>query len=201
MRVSREQAAENRRRVVKTASRLFRERGFDGIGVADIMKAAGLTHGGFYGQFASKEALAAEAVSEALDSSVKRWRERAAANPDAPLAALVDAYLSDEHRDAKSLSCAIPALASEVRRQGEAVRNSYGQGANGLIEVLADVMPEESSEERRQSALVAFSAMVGAVTLSRAVGDQHLADEILQACRAAFGRSVTRYDGDEARSG
>lgn len=190
MRVSREQAVENRKRIVKTAGRLFREKGFDGIGVADLMKAAGLTHGGFYGHFDSKEALAAEAIDEALHGSVTRWKKRVADNPDAPLAALVDYYLSDDHRDSTALSCPIAALASETKRQGERVRQAYGEGANGLIDVLAETMPEDTPDARRQSALVAFSAMVGAVMLSRAVADRSFGDEILQACRAAFARNA-----------
>lgn len=189
MRVSREQAAENRKRVVKTAGKLFREHGYDGIGVADLMKAAGLTHGGFYGQFVSKEALAAEAVSESLKRSREIWEKRVADNPDAPLQALVNYYLSDAHRDAASASCTVAALASETTRQGDAVRDAYGEGANGLIEVLASTMPEATEAERRQSALVAFSAMLGALTLARAVGDRKLGDEILNAARQAFARN------------
>ncbi|MGE0282099.1 MAG: TetR/AcrR family transcriptional regulator [Rhizobiaceae bacterium] len=190
MRVSREQAAENRKRIVKTAGRLFREKGFDGIGVADLMKAAGLTHGGFYGHFESKEALAAEAIREQLKESVARWRQRSADNPEAPLQAIVDAYLSNDHRDAKALSCAIPALASEASKQSAAVRDSFSEGANGLIEVLAEAMPEPTAEARRQSAVVAFSAMVGSLMLARAVGDKALSDEILEAARSAFARNA-----------
>jgi len=190
MRVSREQAAENRKRIVKTAGRLFREKGFDGIGVADLMKAAGLTHGGFYGHFDSKESLMAEAISEQLKESVSRWRQRSADNPEAPLQAIVDAYLSDDHRDAKALSCAIPALASEASKQSPAVRDSFSDGANSLIDVLADTMPEATPQERRQSAIVAFSAMVGSLMLSRAVGDKALSDEILHAARSAFARNA-----------
>ena len=184
MRVSRQQAAENRERIVKTAGRLFREKGYDGIGVADLMKAAGLTHGGFYGHFQSKDALA-----ESLKASKRRWEALAAANPDAPLAALVQHYLADDHRDTASHSCPVAALASETFRQSDAVRKSFGEGANGLIDVLADTMPEATAEERRKSALVAFSAMLGAVMLSRAVGDKAFSDEILQASRTAFARN------------
>jgi len=93
MRVSREQAAENRQRVVETAARLFRERGYDGIGVADLMREAGLTHGGFYGQFESKEQLMAEASASVLQKSLQSWRERIARHPEDPLGAVVRAYL------------------------------------------------------------------------------------------------------------
>lgn len=188
MRVSREQAAENRKRVVETAGRLFRERGFDGIGVADLMKAAGLTHGGFYGQFASKDALAAEAVGEALKASAQRWRKRAADHPDDPRAGIVDYYLSDTHRDASATGCPIAALGGDTARQTEDVRHAYGNGLDALIDILAKTMPEETPEARRQSAIVALSAMAGAITMARAVGDPALSDEILGAARAAFAR-------------
>lgn len=186
MRVSREQAAENRKRIVKTAGRLFREKGYEGIGVADLMKSVGLTHGGFYGHFESKDALASEAVREALAQSVERWRGLVAAQPQAPLAALVDHYLSAAHRDNLAVGCPVPALASETVRQSQPVRDAYGVGANALVEVLAEAMPEDNSQDRRRSALVAFSAMVGAVALSRAVGDRAFSDEILDAVRGAF---------------
>jgi TetR/AcrR family transcriptional repressor of nem operon len=101
---------------------------------------------------------------------------------------LVDYYLSDQHRDARALSCPVAALASETSRQSDAVRKSFGDGVEGLVEVLSEAMPETDPEDRRQSALVAFSAMVGSVMLSRAVGDQTLADEFLQASRIAFAR-------------
>ncbi len=189
MRVSRAQAADNRKRVVDTAGQLFRERGYDGIGVADLMKAAGLTHGGFYGQFQSREALVAEALEVALEASVGRWNRRVARNPEAPMSALVDFYLSSEHRDARGIGCPVAALASDTARQGEAIRQTYGKGVEALVDILADTMPEETPEARRQSALVAFSAMVGALMLSRAVGNEVLSAEILEAARAAFARN------------
>lgn len=188
MRVSREQAAENRKRVVKVAGRLFREKGIDGIGVADIMKAAGMTHGGFYGQFASKEALAAEALSTTLTASAGRWRARAAANPDAPLAALVENYLSEDHRKATVHSCAIAALASDAPRQAEAVREAYDAGAKELVAIIADAMPGGDAAERRRQALVTFATMVGAVTLAKATPDEAFAEAVLEACRADLTR-------------
>src|SRR5262245_24790993 len=109
MKVTREQAAENRERIVNTAARLFRERGFDGVGVADIMKGAGLTHGGFYGHFASKDDLAAEACARALEKSAMKWS--AILDTDAnPLDTIVASYLSEAHRDRPGSGCAIAAL-------------------------------------------------------------------------------------------
>lgn len=192
MRVSRARAAENRARVVETAGRLFREKGYDGIGVADLMKAAGLTHGGFYGHFRSKDDLAAEAVRQALQASQERWRTRIAANPGDPLGAIVERYLSSRHRDDLAQGCPIAALASETARQADGVRAAYEEGAEGLIDILADSMPQESAAERRAAALAAFSALVGSLLLSRAVLSEDLAEEILEATRRAFeqGRST-----------
>ena len=101
MRVSRIQAAENRQTVINVASRLFRERGFDGIGLKDLMEGAGLTQGAFYKQFASKEDLAVEASKRALESGARRWSEAAAGNPDDPLGAVIGFYLSGDHRGEK----------------------------------------------------------------------------------------------------
>src|ERR1700749_2618672 len=111
MKVSRIQEAENHERTRDVATRLFRERGFDGIGVADLMKTAGLTHGGFYGHFKSKDDLAVEAVASSLAQSVERWEALARDHADQPLAAILDHYLSDKHCDDAGRGCAYAALA------------------------------------------------------------------------------------------
>src|ERR671919_584821 len=113
MRVSRSQAAENRETVINVASRLFRERGFDGIGLKDLMKGAGLTQGGFYKQFASKEDLVAEASRRALESASRRWSDAAAKNPDDPLGAVIAFYLSADHREEKMDGCPVVALGAD----------------------------------------------------------------------------------------
>src|SRR5438552_13220416 len=105
MRVSRVQAAENRQTVIDVASRLFRERGFDGIGLKDLMKSAGLTQGAFYKQFASKEDLTAQASRRALESASRRWSDGIAAKPKDPLGTVIAFYLSTEHRDEKMDGC------------------------------------------------------------------------------------------------
>src|ERR671918_91424 len=111
MRVSREQAAENRDRIIDAAGRLFRERGFDGIGVANLMKAAGLTHGGFYGNFESKEELEVEACERVLARTGEAWPAMAAKNPETPLKGLLDWYLTAQHRDGPGEGCIYAALA------------------------------------------------------------------------------------------
>src|SRR5206468_2279495 len=125
MRVSRIQAAENRQTVINVASRLFRERGFDGIGLKDLMEGAGLTQGAFYKQFASKQDLAVQASGRALESAFSRWSSAAAANPKDPLGAVMAFYLSMEHREERTDGCPIVALGSDAARQGSDVKASF----------------------------------------------------------------------------
>jgi TetR/AcrR family transcriptional repressor of nem operon len=184
MKVSREQAAENRARVIEVAGRLFRERGFDGIGVADIMRGAGLTHGGFYGQFASKDDLAVQACTQTLDRSVARWARLAAG--DDPLAAIVTSYLSQRHRDAPCNGCALSALSADAVRQPGAVRSVFTQALQSFVGVLSKLVPGTSRAARRRKALATMAGLVGAVVLSRAVNDADLSDEILTAAAKEF---------------
>lgn len=192
MRVSREQFAEHREQILKVAAALFREKGFDGIGVADIMKAAGLTHGGFYGHFASKEDLAAQASRTAGERSAKNWNKVVEDAPEQPLAALVESYLSVRHCDAPSRGCIFAALGADAARQPQAVRTAFAQGLQPLIDILSKVVPGSSKAARRRKALSAMAEMVGAVVLARAVGDPKLAQEILDASSADL-RSEHRF--------
>ncbi|MGQ9367561.1 TetR/AcrR family transcriptional regulator [Azospirillum sp. ST 5-10] len=187
MRVSREQAAENRRRIVEVAGALFRERGFNGIGVADLMKEAGLTHGGFYGHFASKDDLAAEACTRTLAAAAERWERTAAAAPGDALAAIAAFYLAPAHRDAPAAGCPIAALAVDVARQGGPARRAFTGGLRPFVELLARCLPGRSAAAQRRAALASLSGLVGAVILARAVDDPALSDEILDAARAAAG--------------
>jgi TetR/AcrR family transcriptional repressor of nem operon len=186
MRVTRQKAAENRRRVLETAGALFREKGIDGIGVADLMKAAGLTHGGFYGQFDSKDDLAAEAITSALAKSAESWRARAAAAPDDPFGALAAYYVSRKHSDRMGTGCPISALGGEMARQSDPVRRSFTKGFVELLDILTAVAPGATEAERREKALATFSGIAGAVMIARAVDDPGLSDEILDAARKAF---------------
>jgi TetR/AcrR family transcriptional repressor of nem operon len=202
MKVSKEQVALNRARIVDTAARLFRQKGYDGIGVADLMKSAGLTHGGFYGHFASKEDLLAEATAHALTRSVQRWQQKAAAaSPAEALANIADHYLSVTHRDQPEHGCAVTALGPDVARLGPAVRSALTAGAAGQIAVLeqclangaadtdtdtdaaAEAEAEAEAAEVRRQALATYAAMVGAMVLARAVDDNALSEEILAAVR------------------
>jgi TetR/AcrR family transcriptional regulator, transcriptional repressor for nem operon len=192
MKVSREQAVENRERVVQVAAKLFRERGFDGIGVADLMKAAGLTHGGFYGNFSSKEDLAAEASVRALQELAQYWATVIEKSPDAAFPTIVNRYLSEGHRDAPGKGCLVAALGSDLRRQARPVRRAVTAGVNAFIGQLMQLVPGKSKVARRRQALTDFAAMVGAVTIARAVDDAALSKDVLEAVASAL---LERGDG------
>ena len=122
MRVSREQVAENRQRILEVAARLFREKGFEGVGVDGIMEEAGLTHGGFYGHFASKADLAEQACAAAVGRSAEKWEAMARGGPETGLAEIARSYLSKRHRDNPGTGCAFAALGGEVARRSDAMR-------------------------------------------------------------------------------
>lgn len=175
MRVSREQMVENRARILREASRLFREHGFAAVTVADVMKAAGQTHGGFYSHFASKDDLIAATVAEALTGESSGM---------ADLEAWTDAYLSPLHRDNPARGCPTASLAGLMPRQTPAARAAMARGLETQLARFAAALPDQNDMERRREAIGRWSAMVGAVVLSRAVDDPALADELLAQTRA-----------------
>lgn len=180
-RVSQAQAEENRKRVVETASRLFREQGTH-VSVADLMKAAGLTHGGFYKQFASKEALVDEATAHAFADLAARYataREQHAGHPDDARQAFVDAYLSTEHRDNAADGCPAAGLAADIAREPDdrEARRIYTAGIRDYADWLA-------TED--QDGLVRLSTMLGALLLARATTGSPLSEEILTSARVAL---------------
>jgi TetR/AcrR family transcriptional repressor of nem operon len=183
MRVSREKAAEHRERIIDAAGALFRAKGFGGIGVADIMKAADLTHGGFYGHFASKDDLVAQASKRTMTRAAAKWSTVVAADPAEPFAALLKHYLSPGHRDDPGRGCAFAALGNDAARSGKVVRNAFAEGLEPLIQILAESIPGRSKAVRRRKALAAMAALVGALTLARAVEGASLSDEMLDAVR------------------
>jgi TetR/AcrR family transcriptional regulator, transcriptional repressor for nem operon len=178
MKVSREKAAANRERILNAAAALFRAKGFGGIGVADIMKAADLTHGGFYGHFASKDDLVAQASRRTMARSAATWEEVVADTPDHPYAALLRHYLTVRHRDEPNRGCAFAALGTDAGRSGNAVRRAFAEGLQPLLAILTDAIPGRSKAERRRKAVAAMAALVGALTLARAVDDPALSHEI-----------------------
>jgi TetR/AcrR family transcriptional regulator, transcriptional repressor for nem operon len=183
MRVSREQAALNRERIIDAAGALFRAKGFGGVGVADIMKAADLTHGGFYGHFASKDDLVAQASKRAMGRAAANWERVVADAPDTPFAALLKNYLSERHRDDPGKGCVFAALAVDASRSGKVVRNAFAEGLEPLLDILAGAIPDRSKTARRRKAVAAMAALVGALELARATEGTPLSDEILEAAR------------------
>jgi TetR/AcrR family transcriptional regulator, transcriptional repressor for nem operon len=181
MKVSREQAARNRDRVVEGAARLFRERGFEGVGVADLMKEAGLTHGGFYGHFSSKEDLIAEASARALTRSLALWSDVVERPSGDPLAAIAGAYLTGTHRDNPGAGCLLAALGPDVSRQGPAVRRTVTDYVRSTVDLLAKLVPARSKAARRQKAITTYATLIGALVMARAVDDRALSQEILDA--------------------
>jgi TetR/AcrR family transcriptional repressor of nem operon len=184
--VTREQAAANREKIIDVAGTLFRERGFDGIGVSDIMKSAGLTHGGFYGHFASKDDLAAEITSRVLGR--EGWIERLTGKPNPSIDELVRRYLSPRHRDDPGRGCLFAALGADVVRQPKTVRRAFTDGLRVRLDALRALIPGRSASARRRKAVALLSGLVGALILSRAVDDAALSDEILEAAAATLGQ-------------
>lgn len=185
MKVTRAQAQANRQAVVEAAGRLFRERGVTGVGLAELMGAAGLTHGGFYKQFDSKDELVAEACDQALADGPVKWTriaDEAAARDEAPLAALVRRYLSPAHRDGLGDGCALAGLGPDTVRHAPGLRRRFQDAVRAHAEVLERALPP--SDTRHDDALAALSTMVGALLLSRMVEDEAYANRLLDAAGA-----------------
>ena len=185
MKVSREQAALNRERILETAAQLFRERGFDGIGVADLMKEAGFTHGGFYGHFSSKEELMAQASARALTGTFERLSKEAERAGGDPLSAVAASYLSGGHRDDPGTGCLLAALGSDLSRQGRAVRRTVTDYVRSAVDLLTTLVAGKSKAARRRKAIGTYATLVGAMIMARAVDDQALSQEILDAALAS----------------
>jgi TetR/AcrR family transcriptional regulator, transcriptional repressor for nem operon len=190
---SQDEKAASHRKIVEVAAVKMREGGTDGPGVAEIMGAAGLTHGGFYKHFGSRDELVAEAVELAIEQG-REGRARAVEGAADPLAAFVDWYLSPTHRDDAAGGCAVVALGADATRSGERVRAAYTGQVEHYIRDLEAALAErdgaagEDDPERRREAIAAVSAMVGALLMSRAVDDPELSEEILGAVRASVAK-------------
>ena len=186
MRYSREHKLETHARIVKKASVRLREKGAHGIGVADLMKESGLTHGGFYAHFDSREALVIEAFAHAMDRSNERWRKLAEATPpEKRLAAIVESYLTRVHRDDPGHGCAVPTLGAEIARESPKTRKAFAAKLAQMIEMLADQIPEVPRKTARKQAMAAVATMMGTLVLSRIAGSGEFSDEILGAGRDA----------------
>ena len=189
MRVSKQRAADNRRRILEAAARSFRESGIDSAGVDSITEEAGLTHGAFYSQFPSKEAVVAEAIRLALDDS-RRLFEQAARGKGRKraLATIVAGYLARAHRDSPGDGCVIAALGADIARQPKRVRDAFTQGVKESLALMAELTPGRNRSRRYDEAIAKLSCMAGALILSRAVSDRELSARILQ-CTA---KTLTR---------
>jgi len=175
MKVSREQMAENRRRILDVACRLFKDKGFEAVSVAEVMKAAGLTHGGFYGHFSSKDDLVAQALAQALAADSVE---------EGTFGDFVRSYLAPEHRDNPAGGCPTAGLAAAIRHQTPAAKAAMTEGLRHQIARIEQAFAAQGSADSRRMAIGSWAAMVGAVILSRAIDDRDLSDEILEQTRA-----------------
>lgn len=181
MRVTKEMARKNRATVVKTASRLFRKFGYDGIGIAGLMQASGLTNGAFYKQFKNKEALAGEATAVALQENADTWRKVLENTPDNQISAFRSWYLSEAHVQNPDRGCAYATLAVEAPRHMGPIQQAFDEGLENSIEILAQAMTPGNAGQARPEAIKTLSELVGALVLMRAIGDGGLKDEVLSA--------------------
>jgi TetR/AcrR family transcriptional regulator, transcriptional repressor for nem operon len=186
MRYSRDHKLETHARIVKRASVRLREKGAHGIGVADLMKDAGLTHGGFYAHFDSREALVIEAFAHAMDRSSERWRKLAEQTPpDQRMAAIVESYLTPAHRDDPGHGCAIPTLAAEIARESSKTRKAFAAKLEQMIDTLAAQIPDISCKAARKQAMAVIATMIGTLVMARVAGNGDVSEEILNAGREA----------------
>ncbi|AIU89364.1 TetR/AcrR family transcriptional regulator [Pectobacterium odoriferum] len=187
-RVSKQQMERNREEIIQVSSQLFRERGLNGVSVSDLMAAAGLTHGGFYGHFASKDELAAIASRKAFEDSGSRWQEISQRPDQHGLQTIVEHYLSSTHRDGAKNGCAITALASDIARESEdkPVREVYLSGVRAMLDRLESLSTIEDKEQRRLHILAQFALLSGALTLARATAGDPLSDDFLIAAKKAL---------------
>lgn len=186
MRYSKDHKAETHERIVKNASVRLREGGAASLGVAELMKDAGLTHGGFYAHFASRDALISEAFAYAMQQATGRWRKRAEQAPEGKrLASIVNGYLSAEHRDDAGNGCALPSLGVEASRANPKIRKAFANKLEEMVEVIAEQFQDLPPKAARREAIAVVSTMMGAMILARTAGTGEFSDEILSAGRYA----------------
>ena len=186
MRYSKEHKQETHARIVKKASVRLREKGAHGIGVADLMKEAGLTHGGFYAHFDSREALVIEAFGYAMDRAAEHWRNMAAEIPmEKRLSTIVDSYVSAAHRDDPGRGCAVPTLGAEIARESAKTRKAFAAKLDQMIDLVADQIPDVPRKTARRLAMGTMATMMGALVMSRVAGSGEMSDEILASGREA----------------
>lgn len=178
--------AASHQRIVEAASRRIRRDGVDNVGVAELMSQAGLTHGGFYRHFDSRDELMAEAIAEALEQGAERFRTSAAPGGHGSLSAIIDGYLSRFHRDKPETGCAVAALPGDIARADPRCREAYARQVRSYIAVLTELIPAGDAD----NAQLILAALIGGLVLARAVGDRALSDEILDRVARALRRYV-----------
>ncbi|WP_310620561.1 TetR/AcrR family transcriptional regulator [Flexibacterium corallicola] len=181
MRSSKEEAALNRERVVKIASEKFREYGYDGIGIAGLMKSSGLTNGAFYKQFTNKEALIAEATDYAFKSKIQGWSRPKNKNVEDPKKAIAQWYLNEKHIEHVELGCAIAALAAEAPRHGSEVQTVFTKNIKAIVEAISQSLNQDGDGEAE--AIKILATLVGALVLARATDDKELSQRVVDAVR------------------
>ena len=184
MRKSREEAAQTRKRIVTAAAGEFRKNGIVASGLNDLMKAAGLTHGGFYKHFESKDQLVTEACAEAVERMIEFVTKAAAGGT--PVA---ETYLSTTHRDNRSEGCPLSAIGNELVRSDQNTRAVATDGFRKLVEIMAGQLDKAKRADARRRALVAVSTMIGALTMSRIVSDRELSEEILREAKKSLSKT------------
>jgi TetR/AcrR family transcriptional regulator, transcriptional repressor for nem operon len=177
---SKAQKTKTHKRIISIASKRFRERGLARVGIAELMKEAGLTVGGFYKHFDSRDDLVAEAVSSAFGGWKRRVDAAKAGGPSVSLAKLIDDYLDEAHRDNPGTGCAFSALAPEIARSDKQTRALTSEQVRNDIQLIAGLLPGKDKSRARSRAILTFSALVGAMSLARAVSDEGLSREILE---------------------
>jgi len=168
------------KRIVSIASKRFREKGLAGFGIAELMKEAGLTVGGFYKHFGSREDLVAEAVNSAFAGWQRRLDAAKSGGPSMSLATLIDGYLSEAHRDNPGTGCAFSALAPEIARSDKRTRSLASERVRNDVQLIATFLSDRDKRAARSRAILIFSALVGAMSLARAVSDEALSSEMLK---------------------
>ena len=197
MKVTRQQAEEHRERIIEAAAERFRARGFDGVAIAEIMEAAGLTHGGFYGHFESKDDLLAQACTNAFGEKTTMWRRMFQRSAGERLSVVAKRYLNATHQRDPAHGCPLPALAAETARQPGPVRRAFTTGFLAMVDVLTTAAGRSAPIDRER-AIVAWSTLTGAMLLARAVDDEKLAKEVLAAAARSLEPTVSPTD-EESR--
>ncbi|MDB5988280.1 MAG: hypothetical protein JWR16_3333 [Nevskia sp.] len=192
--------AQTHQRVVQAAAAQFRQNGIDGISLADLMKELGLTHGGFYKHFGSRDELVAEAIDYALEDSEQTMRELLFKGGKPNLARYLKTYLSETHRDSRATGCSFTALAGDVARKGEALQTAMAEQIERNLELVGEALDQVRPDQRRNQALLLLSTLYGALMMARTVGDSALSREILRSVRDVLLAKVNAVPDARTRS-